>query len=267
MALNSRILMQFVALAGVAACIFPAQTWSQVRIAGGPAPRAGTAAITLSTTSLTFGSQLVGTSSSPQIVTLTSSGSIALAITGITFAGATTADFSEADTCGNSLAVGARCTISIIFTPKEAGALSAELAVVDNASGSPQVINLTGAGQAMSAPRQPTIFTDGIVNGAGAPPAPAPVAPGSIISIYGANMASAPSGSGATASTLPLPTSLSGAQVLMNGIQAPLYYADSGQINAQVPWEVRGASSLAVEVLYNGAASNTATVALVTVAP
>ncbi|MDP9170990.1 MAG: hypothetical protein M3N54_10270, partial [Acidobacteriota bacterium] len=113
----------------------------------------------------------------------------------------------------------------------------------------------------------PVILSGGVVNAAASAGISAVVAPGSILSIYGSGLASPAPGSGAQASGFPLPTSLGGAQVLMNGIPAPLYYADSAQINAQVPWEVAGASTVAVQVFFGGAASNTQTVALAAVAP
>ena len=54
-----------------------------------------------------------------------------------------------------------------------------------------------------------------------------PVANGSIASIYGSNLARAAE----AATTLPLPTSLGGASVLVEGVAAPLYYASPTQIN------------------------------------
>ena len=62
--------------------------------------------------------------------------------------------------------------------------------------------------------------------------ASAPLSPGAMISIFGSNLANA------TASTLkfPLPSQLSGTQVTIGGVAAPLLYAGSGQINAIVPY-------------------------------
>jgi adhesin/invasin len=60
------------------------------------------------------------------------------------------------------------------------------------------------------------------------------IAPGSLITIYGSNLAS---GSG-VGSTTPLPTELFGASVTINGTPVPLLFASSGQINAQVPFEI-----------------------------
>ena len=70
------------------------------------------------------------------------------------------------------------------------------------------------------------------------------VAPGAIISIFGAELAS---GTG-SASSLPLPTELGGAQVLIGGVAAPLFFASAAQINAQVPFEVSpGSGTLVVQ--------------------
>ena len=128
------------------------------------------------------------------------------------------------------------------------------------------IILCAGAG-IVGANAAPTISPQGIVNAASSSHVAAPVAAGSIVSIYGAGMASSPPGSGVKASAFPLPSNLGGTQVLMNGFAAPLYYANSAQINAQVPWEVAGASTLTVQVLYGGTTSNTVTVALAAIAP
>lgn len=112
----------------------------------------------------------------------------------------------------------------------------------------------------------PAINSNGIVNGAGWPLPPAPVAPGSIISIYGTNFAPGASHNGVSATVLPLPTTISGTRVLLNGTAAPLLYVNSFQINAVVPWEAAG-SSLTAQVISNSVASSVATVALAMAAP
>ncbi len=95
----------------------------------------------------------------------------------------------------------------------------------------------------MAAPR---IGQGGVVNGASFAPAPDnTVAPGSIISIFGANLTT---GETRLASTLPLPGTLGGATVTVNGRAAPLYYVSPGQINAQFPVEVSGTTSASVVV-------------------
>jgi uncharacterized protein (TIGR03437 family) len=62
---------------------------------------------------------------------------------------------------------------------------------------------------------------------------PGPVAPGSLITIVGSNLASATM----TASSASLPRSLGGVTLSVNGIAVPLLYVSAGQINAQVPFE------------------------------
>ena len=78
----------------------------------------------------------------------------------------------------------------------------------------------------------PVVSAGGVVNGASFA-ANVPVAPGSLISVFGSKLATGP----APASTAPLPTVLGGSSILLGGIQAPLVYASDGQINAVVPFE------------------------------
>jgi len=59
----------------------------------------------------------------------------------------------------------------------------------------------------------------------------APVAPGSIIAIFGSQLASTT----AAAVGFPLPGDLKGTSVTINGTAAPLYFVSPGQINAQMP--------------------------------
>jgi uncharacterized protein (TIGR03437 family) len=73
---------------------------------------------------------------------------------------------------------------------------------------------------------------------------PGPVAPGSLATLFGANLASV----AAAATRLPLPATLGGATLRLNGIAAPLLYASPGQINFQVPWELTGQTRAALEV-------------------
>ncbi|HEY6292801.1 MAG TPA: choice-of-anchor D domain-containing protein [Terriglobia bacterium] len=47
---------------------------------------------------------------------------------------------------GNSLDVGASCTVAVTFAPSAAGAQTGTLTLTDTASGSPQIVNLAGTG-------------------------------------------------------------------------------------------------------------------------
>src|ERR1035437_3039533 len=75
----------------------------------------------------------------------------------------------------------------------------------------------------------PAVSAGGVSNGANGM---SPVTPGSLVSIYGSNLA----GGLAQADTIPLSTSLNSVSVTFNGVPAPLLFVSSGQINAQLPW-------------------------------
>ncbi|HLY20517.1 MAG TPA: hypothetical protein VKR61_24990 [Bryobacteraceae bacterium] len=94
--------------------------------------------------------------------------------------------------------------------------------------------------------QSPAINAGGIVNTGNY--ATGGVAPGSIVSIFGTHLAEQVS----VAGSIPLPTSLGNVtSVTFNGVKAGLYFVSSGQINAEVPWDVlpSGASSGTVNVV------------------
>ena len=105
----------------------------------------GVPAVTLSPTSLNFGSQTVGAASSSQTVTLTSSGtapiilSSAVSLTGSDF-------YLSSNTCTQSLQlpVNATCTFSVQFTPSAEGARSGTALIIGNIPTPP--FNLSGQG-------------------------------------------------------------------------------------------------------------------------
>jgi len=102
--------------------------------------------VTLSTTSLSFGSTRVGATSGSQFVTLTNNGSAALSITSIAVTGTNASSFVFANSCGASLAAGANCSIHGHFAPTATGVLTAAVTITDGASTSPQTIALSGTG-------------------------------------------------------------------------------------------------------------------------
>ena len=104
----------------------------------------GIAPVTLSATSVAFGTVLVGTSKTANAVTLTNKMNVAL--TGITVVASGTG-YSQVNTCGTSIAAGATCTITATFTPTAAGAVTGAVTITDSAKNSPQTITLTGTGQ------------------------------------------------------------------------------------------------------------------------
>lgn len=106
----------------------------------GVAPAAPIA--TLSTTTLTFGNQAVGSASGVQVVVLNNTGNAPLPIQSIT----ASAEFGATNTCGTTLAANAMCTIGVSFTPSATGARTGTLTVTDGASGSPRTVALSGTG-------------------------------------------------------------------------------------------------------------------------
>lgn len=100
----------------------------------------------LSATSLAFGSEPVGESSSAKTLTVTNTGSATLTFSSIKITGSQADDFAMKNSCGSTLAVNASCTLSITFLPVSAGAKAASVSVTDNASGSPYTAKLGGTG-------------------------------------------------------------------------------------------------------------------------
>jgi Abnormal spindle-like microcephaly-assoc'd, ASPM-SPD-2-Hydin len=108
-------------------------------------------AISLSTTTLGFGSVTVGSTSAAMMVTVTNSGTAALTVSGVTVGGTNAADFVQTNNC-SSVAAKASCTVNVTFKPGATGARSGSLAIAHNATGSPSSVSLSGTGASAPAP-------------------------------------------------------------------------------------------------------------------
>ena len=117
-------------------------------------------AVSLSPTSLTFAARDTGTTSAPQTVTVTNTGSAGLFINSA--AVPNTLDFTEvSDGCsGLTLAPGTSCSVSIVFSPSQAGTRTASFVVTDNAANSPQSVPLTGTGTTPAGTTAPALAID-----------------------------------------------------------------------------------------------------------
>jgi hypothetical protein len=115
---------------------------------GSTPPPTGAPAVTLSPTSLTFAAQTVGTTSAPQSITVTNSGTANLFVNSAQTRGANPLDFTQVnDGCsGLTLTPGASCSVAITFSPTANGTRSATFMLTDNAAGSPQTVPITGTG-------------------------------------------------------------------------------------------------------------------------
>jgi hypothetical protein len=118
-----------------------------------------TPAVTLSTTSINFGNVQTGTTSNTQPVTITNTGSAQLTINTIGIQGGSTADFSQTNNCGVTLAPNVTCTIQVTFTPGNTGAFASSLAITDNAPNSPQSVSLSGTGTGLSVTPRVSVLT------------------------------------------------------------------------------------------------------------
>jgi endo-1,4-beta-xylanase len=97
------------------------------------------------------------------------------------------------------------------------------------------------------------------------------VAPGEIVAIYGANFGPPSLALSQVDSSGNFPSNVSGAQVLFDGVPAPLVYAEAGQVSAIVPFEVAGKQQTVIQYQYNdgngAVVSNTVTVPVVAALP
>lgn len=114
---------------------------------------------TVTPTSLSFGSVAINTPSATQTVTVSSTGTTALTISGVTISG----DYSQTNNCPASLAVGSNCAIQVTFTPVAAGTRNGSLFINDNGSFSGHTVGLIGSGLGPLISLNPSSLTFGTV--------------------------------------------------------------------------------------------------------
>jgi uncharacterized protein (TIGR03437 family) len=88
----------------------------------------GAALVSLSVPSLSFGSQLVGSSSAPQTVSVANVGKPTAWLCSIDGG----ADFPQTNTCSDHLGAGEMCDVSVTFRPGSQGAKSSALSIASN---------------------------------------------------------------------------------------------------------------------------------------
>jgi uncharacterized protein (TIGR03437 family) len=93
----------------------------------------------------------------------------------------------------------------------------------------------------------PILYKHGTIHNLNPQPG-APLAPGTIVQIYGSGLAPA-----ALQTTLPLPINVSGTTVIIGGVEAPLYYVSDGQLDAELPFELVAGRQYQILVSANGA--------------
>jgi uncharacterized protein (TIGR03437 family) len=110
-------------------------------------------------------------------------------------------------------------------------------------------------------PQTPAIAGGGVVNAASFT---SKFSPGALATVFGSNFTG--TGLDAVPASLPLATSLGGVSVLVNGIAAPVLYENTGQINFQIPWEIKTGTATVV-VSINGLASSSTNITVQAAAP
>jgi hypothetical protein len=108
----------------------------QTLLLSGTGSGTGTIKLTLSPASLGFGSVAVGTTSSPQTVTVTNVGSVSASFSapfGFDSGGADCHDFHNSPQCGTSLAPGKSCTVAVTFKPTASGTRTGQFVVYQGA--------------------------------------------------------------------------------------------------------------------------------------
>jgi len=116
----------------------------------------------------------------------------------------------------------------------------------------------------------PALGAGAIVNGASfaqAAAANGALAPGTLVSAFGANLAS----STQLGLSVPLSTTLNGSSLTFfagsSPFAAPLFFVSAGQINAQVPFNVPLNSTITAQVTFNGQTSTAIPVSVISVSP
>jgi hypothetical protein len=104
-------------------------------------PSGSGSSIALSTNNMTFGPQLLTSSSSAEALKISNTGNAALQVSGI----AANGDFSQSNNC-TTIAAGASCSIMVTFKPTAGGARTGLLTINDSDVSQTQSVALNGTG-------------------------------------------------------------------------------------------------------------------------
>jgi uncharacterized protein (TIGR03437 family) len=118
----------------------------------------------------------------------------------------------------------------------------------------------------VAADTAPAVGANAVLNNLNPQPG-APVAPGTIVQIYGSALSAAGIAASGSLVNGQLSTTLNGVSVSVGGVAAPLYYESSGQINAQIPYELQAGQQYELFVDVNGLYSNPVAVNTTAVEP
>jgi parallel beta-helix repeat protein len=91
--------------------------------------------------SLSFAGTVVGSTATPQTVTVTNSGTSSATVSGVSVTG----DYTQTDNC-TTIAVGASCAVTVTFKPTASGTRTGTLTITSNATNSPTTVAVSGSG-------------------------------------------------------------------------------------------------------------------------
>jgi hypothetical protein len=119
-----------------------ASVGTQIQSASG----VGVLDITLTPTSISFGTVTVGSTSAVSVVTVTNNLLTAVPITSVIASGDFISTAGGGIPCGTSVPANSTCTLGVEFSPSVTGAISGALTFSYAAGSSPQVVSLSGSG-------------------------------------------------------------------------------------------------------------------------
>jgi uncharacterized protein (TIGR03437 family) len=184
-------------------------------------------------------------------IVLSNRGMGTLAVSGVTAATTSGGEWLSTEDLGNNI-----YRVNGNGDAIEPGIYQGTLTFASNAANSPLVVPVTFELQPQGAP---VLSFGGAVNAASFAPS---FAPGGISAVFGTQLAFET----AQAQSLPVPTTVANAQVLVNGIAAPIFFASANQINFQVPFEAQPGIGN-VQVIRGGMAGNKVTARIDSSAP
>ena len=96
---------------------------------------------------------------------------------------------------------------------------------------------------------------------------PGPIAPGEIVTIFGAGIGPESTVLGSQDAAGLFPRELARVKVLFDGRPSPLFYVQAQQINVQAPYDISGKSTVEVEIFYQETSRGKVTVPVANAAP
>ena len=159
---------------------------------------------------------------------------------------------------------------ALVFGTNTTGNYSTTLYITAGIPGN-DTIQSHGLLAAITTTAAPAISSGGVVNGATF--AAGPLAPGSIAAVFGTNLTDngssclPPACNPSVRADKRLSASLAGAQVQVNGIPVPMFYATPIQLGIQIPTDLPTGGTASVRVVVDGQASPSSTLNLAPSSP